>query len=135
VLVDIVGILFYTYYIKLKMGVYMSHSQYKKRIISNRRHHAFSVWKGRKYRTDVKVGDIIETCSLHLAVVLSVDVRSGDICSKSLFEGYEGMCDLYHCGVVVQTTKQIISKMNVFKYGGMKDIKDLWDSRVLKGIY
>lgn len=82
--------------------------------------------KRRYYRTDVNVGDVVEDCGLHIGHVVEVDRYSGDMQIKSLFTGDVRGCDLYHCGIIVQTTKEIKLKMEVWEKEGKDGLRKLW---------
>jgi hypothetical protein len=53
-----------------------------------------------------------------------------DICViKSMFDGVERHCSLYHCGVVVQTPEDVELKKRLYAEGGMKAIsKHYWST-------
>jgi len=87
--------------------------------------------KRRRYpRKDVKVGDIIESCNLHLGIVKKVDPRNGDCIYTSLMTGLEGSCDLYHCGVYVVPTKEVIMKLDVWNREGQEGLRKLWERKI-----
>lgn len=88
-----------------------------------------------KVRKDIHVGDIVEGCDLHIGLVTEVNTENGDVVSTSLFTNKTGSCDLYHCGVIRQTDKQVRQKLALYKDGGIPAIKKLWDERVRKGTY
>jgi len=118
----------------------MNYTQTKKHTFNDLVKRKRAAWRKRRYgsryiRKDVKVGSVVEGCDLHIGHVTHVNPYNGDVTIKSFFTGKEGNCDLYHCGVVVQTTKQIIQKLELYRTGGKKAISDLWEERVRKGTY
>lgn len=88
-------------------------------------------------RSDVQVGVIVEDCGLHIGKVLNIDHESGDMQIESMFTPDAGPrgCDVYHCGIVVQTPEMVEQKMKLFQDGGMEAIKKLWNERVAAEIY
>lgn len=88
-------------------------------------------------RSDVQVGVIVEDCGLHIGKVLKIDHESGDMQIQSMFTPDAGPCgcDVFHCGIIVQTPEQIEQKMKLFKEGGMEAINNLWEQRVAAGTY
>ena len=113
----------------------MNYTQTKKWNAVELRQRKLAKWRKRDVRKDVNVGDVAEGCDLHIGLVTAVDRHSGDLTIKSFFTGKSGNCDLYHCGVVVQSAKQIKQKMDLYNAGGIEAIKALWDERVRKGTY
>lgn len=113
----------------------MNYTQTKKAKAFELRLRKRAKWARRGVRKDVNVGDVAEGCDLHIGHVLEVNRENGDVVIQSLFTGKIGNCDLYHCGVVTQTTKQIKQKLDLFNAGGIKAIKDLWEERCRKGTY
>jgi hypothetical protein len=76
----------------------------------------------RRDRSEVQPGVIIEDCGLHVCAVIEVNHETGDMKTRSLFTGDIRGCDLYHCGIEVQSPEEIAHKLNLFKTGGMKEI-------------
>lgn len=85
-------------------------------------------WKKNRpdLRTDVQVGMIAEDCSLHIGEVLECDPYEGNVRIKSMFDGVERSCDLYHCGVIVQTPEDIAKKTVLYNEGGMAALSKLY---------
>lgn len=108
----------------------MNRTQKKKYHYIALREQAQARWSKRYPRNDVKVGDIIESCNLHLCLVKEIDNRSGNIWHVSLMTGLEGGCDLYHCGVFVVPTKEVIMKLEAYKNGGEPALRDLWHKKL-----
>lgn len=109
----------------------MNHTQAKKHKIIEDRNRTRLKWRKRGPRKDVRVGDIIESCNLHLGVVEKVDPASGNVDYISLMSGFEGSCDLYHCGVFVVPTKEVVEKLEVWRTEGKEGLRKLWDRKVL----
>lgn len=79
------------------------------------------------YRFDVQVGSIVEICSLHIGTVLNVDYYSGNMEVHSLLKPDRiESCDLYHCGIVLQTSEEIAMKKAIFEKEGIKGLEKLY---------
>lgn len=113
----------------------MNYTQTKKHTAAMASLRKRAKWARRGVRKDVNVGDVVEGCDLHIGHVLEVNRENGDVVIQSLFTGKVGNCDLYHCGIVVQTTKQIIQKLDLWNTGGKPAISKLWEERCRKGTY
>jgi hypothetical protein len=89
------------------------------------------LWR-QKLRDTVSVGTIVETCNLHVAEVKSIDYETGDIvCASLLDPSYTGMrCDLYHCGIIALTEREIEAKKRLYARGGSTALCDEWNRRV-----
>lgn len=109
----------------------MNRTQNKKHKIASDRKAARARWRSRGRRKDVKVGDIIESCNLHLGVVKRVDPRSGDCEYISLMGTGAGSCDLYHCGVYVVPAKEAVMKLDVWNREGIEGLRKLWERQLL----
>ncbi len=76
---------------------------------------------------NIKIGDIIEGCDLHIGVVVEVDYKSDHVRHKSFFDNATHTCSLNHCGVFVVPVDEVEMKRRVFKEDGMAGITRLWD--------
>lgn len=81
-------------------------------------------------RTDVQVGMIAEDCSFHIGEVLECDPQSGEVSIRSMFDGVVRHCDLYHCGVEVQTPADIEKKTALYKEGGIRALFNLYEESI-----
>lgn len=112
----------------------MNTTSRKKQQQASRLDRVKKMWSTRfKPRTNIHIGDIAEGCDLHIGVV--TEIYHHDVSIKSLFTNNTCSCDLYHCGVVRQTDKQVRQKLALYKEGGIGAIKNLWAERVRKGTY
>lgn len=105
----------------------MNYTKKKKQNFSNlvKRTRASHKWRTRQ-RTKIKVGDVVENCALHIGRVVELDIHSGDMKVQSFFTGQIQGCDLYHCGIVRQTAKEIIHKIDVWEKEGKDGLRKIW---------
>lgn len=79
-------------------------------------------------RPDIQTGVIAEDCSLHIGEVTHVDWIKDECIIKSMFDGVERHCSLRHCGVVVQTTEDVVKKTALYNKGGIDALVELYES-------
>jgi hypothetical protein len=80
-------------------------------------------------RKDIKIGDIVENCSLMPGIVM--DIKGNDIYIRRLdVDQYNSSdylsfsnCSLTNCGIVKITSKQAIQRLVL----GMERLRELWD--------
>lgn len=83
-------------------------------------------------KVNIKVGDLVETCSLLPGVVMSIDHQRDDIRVRMLdVDEYLGddvnksfaSCSPTHCGIVKLTAKQALKRLQL----GKEKLGELWD--------
>jgi hypothetical protein len=93
------------------------------------------IWQGEYLYTEpviekkdnIKVGDLVETCSLMPGVVMKLDgsdiqVRMLDV-DEYRSDDY-AHCSLKHCGIVKLTAKDVLDRLTL----GKKRLIEIWDS-------
>lgn len=83
-------------------------------------------------REDISIGDIVETCSLHLGEVLKYDEVNDVLATKSIFDGEERWCSLYSCGVEKQSKEQIELKTQLWNEGGIRALIDYFEEELAR---
>ena len=67
------------------------------------------------------VGTVVEDCSYHPGIIIKVDSQ-GDITVKSLINGREGNCSLFHCGIVKLNEHEVEVRKEAYAKGGTKGL-------------
>lgn len=63
-------------------------------------------------RKDIKVGDLVEDCSLYPGIVLSISGDDVEIRSMG-YETGTGFCSLKHCGIMKLTRREFIARLGL----------------------
>jgi hypothetical protein len=81
---------------------------------------------------DLKVGEIVEGCNLHIGILINIDFKQDYLQFQSFFDNKVYSCSIIHCGVRVVPKDEVNHLMYLYNMHGFCAIEYYWNVKCYK---